>query len=492
MPSLTPVGTEVLVNDLQVGNQQTADQSGSVAILSSGDQVVVYSGRGPGDTSGVFARVLDGTATPKGATFRVNTTIAGEQAEPTVVAIDAGFVVAWSGRGSGDRQGVFARRFDAAGNGLGDEMLVNTTVVGNQSQPAIAAADDGRFVVAWCGNGPTDLEGVYLRVFAADGTALSPQVLVNSETRPMQTSPSIAISQDRQVLISWSSRGQDGSGWGIYTRRFSLDAQATSAESLVNTNTVSDQKYPAAAFGPNNDAVIAWSSRSSASDDFDIVAQRFAANRDPIGVETAINDTVSGSQIHPQVATTPSGASLIVWTSTLQDGSGLGVFARAFDSSQVPTSEEVPVNTTSVARQSRPAVDARSDGGFTIVWSGEGRGDHRGVFSQQFSQPQPNVAPDLLPIANNVVTAGQLLEFSVTATDANLPDDILTFFLDPDQPQITASLVKTTATTAIFRWTPPSDLAPGDYEFTALVTDAGIPALSDAEQFTITVAAASD
>jgi Ca2+-binding RTX toxin-like protein len=93
-----------------------------------------------------------------------------------------------------------------------------------------------------------------------------------------------------------------------------------------------------------------------------------------------------------------------------------------------------------------------------------------------------NVAPVLDPIGSKTVDEGDTLSFTATATDADLPANVLTF-----------SLVGAPAgasihpTTGVFTWTPTETQGPADYTFDVLVTDNGTPALSESETFTITV-----
>src|SRR5262245_9243448 len=74
----------------------------------------------------------------------------------------------------GDGDGVFARRFDANGQPLGDEFQVNTVAASDQYAPAVAVAPDGSFIIAYTsiGQESPDLpfsNGVFARRFAADG-----------------------------------------------------------------------------------------------------------------------------------------------------------------------------------------------------------------------------------------------------------------------------------------------------------------------------------
>jgi len=93
-----------------------------------------------------------------------------------------------------------------------------------------------------------------------------------------------------------------------------------------------------------------------------------------------------------------------------------------------------------------------------------------------------NTAPILNPISDKTVTAGNNLIFTATATDADAPPNQLTFSLDPGAPtgaNISAG--------GVFGWNPSVSQAPGVYTISVRVTDNGVPALSDAKSFMVTV-----
>jgi hypothetical protein len=90
-----------------------------------------------------------------------------------------------------------------------------------------------------------------------------------------------------------------------------------------------------------------------------------------------------------------------------------------------------------------------------------------------------NMAPVITAIGDKTVAIPNSILFLVTATDADVPANSLSFSLDPGAPagaSISAS--------GIFSWVPS---VPGLYPVTVRVTDNGSPPLSDAESFTITV-----
>jgi hypothetical protein len=93
-----------------------------------------------------------------------------------------------------------------------------------------------------------------------------------------------------------------------------------------------------------------------------------------------------------------------------------------------------------------------------------------------------NTAPVLAVIGNKSVVEGNLLTFTATATDGDLPSQTLTFTLDSGAPA-GASLT----TNGVFTWTPTPAQGPSNYVVTVRVTDNGSPALDDAETISINV-----
>jgi hypothetical protein len=95
-----------------------------------------------------------------------------------------------------------------------------------------------------------------------------------------------------------------------------------------------------------------------------------------------------------------------------------------------------------------------------------------------------NVPPDLGPIANQTATPGDELVVDLSASDADGPVGDLHVFLDPDETPAVGAVVDPAERE--FRWTPTAAQA-GTFRFIVLVTDRGMPALADAEVFTVTV-----
>ena len=127
-----------------------------------------------------------------GSEFRVNESTAGRQSNVAAQSVsrdgDVGSVAVWSAdQLDGDGQGVFGRRYDPNGVPLAGEFQVNAYTTGDQTEPAVALAPNGSFVVVW------------------------------------------------------SSQGQDGDGGGIFARRYNVASDPVGSDFQVNAYTTGEQ-----------------------------------------------------------------------------------------------------------------------------------------------------------------------------------------------------------------------------------------------------------
>ncbi len=94
-----------------------------------------------------------------------------------------------------------------------------------------------------------------------------------------------------------------------------------------------------------------------------------------------------------------------------------------------------------------------------------------------------NNAPILTAVPNQVVEEGRELTVTATATDADIPANVLAYTLAPGAP----SGVTIDSATGMVKWTPSLAQGPGPFPITVRVTDNGAPQLSDATTFNVTV-----
>ena len=321
-----------------------------------------------------------------GGAMAVNTYTTGSQYLPDVAASPSGgFVVVWESRGQdGSDGGVFAQRFGASGAPAGGEFRVNTYTTGWQGTPRVAAGANGRFVVVWAsagqdGSGP----GVFGRVFDG-GAAVTGEIPLGVHTTAGQTTPAVALDASGGFVVAWSSDGPDGGSYGIRARRFEASGAPAGGEIAVNAFTVGTQLNPSVAVAAAGGFVVGWDSLQDGSGP-GVFLRRFDAVGDPLTGDVLVNTYTTNAQDTPHVVPVPGGGFVVAWNSMHQDGSVRGVFARRFDAALAPLGGEIAVNTYTYDAQQFPRVAVDPTGGFTVVWEGWTQDQSLGgVFGQSF------------------------------------------------------------------------------------------------------------
>ena len=105
---------------------------------------------------------MTATVSKVGTEILVNTATADVQYQQITALSNGGFVVTWQdhslgvGGATGDSSdfAVKAQVFAADGTRVGSELLVNTATAGDQQLPQITALSNGGFVVTWDGHQP--------------------------------------------------------------------------------------------------------------------------------------------------------------------------------------------------------------------------------------------------------------------------------------------------------------------------------------------------
>jgi Ca2+-binding RTX toxin-like protein len=131
-----------------------------------------------------------------------------DQAAPQITLLPTGpLLITWQEQGA---QGwdIRAGIFDA-GTGLleGASFVVNSQVAGDQTEPTVAALDDGEFIIAWVGPDASGRDlwesAIKGQVFAADGTRIGEERLLNSHLAGSQSSPHLVALEDGGVAAVW-------------------------------------------------------------------------------------------------------------------------------------------------------------------------------------------------------------------------------------------------------------------------------------------------
>jgi hypothetical protein len=294
---LTPTNTFLTTNDVLVNTFTNNFQiNPAAAVLNNSNVVFVwasYNQAGTNTMQDVYAQIFSPVGQKVGSEFRVNQFTNFNQRTPAVAALaGGGFVVAWVSEQQ--RQTVvtnasyinasavvspsvdiYARLFKTNGTAVGNEFLVSTDS-NPCANPAVAAAADGSFMIAWTARdmaNPNNSLDIHARTFTSAGVGGS-AFYVNTYLYGDQYVPRIA-SLGLDYLVNWTSLGQDGSREGVYGQFVHSDGSLVGGEFRVSTTTVGQQMQPTVASDGVNQFLSVWTSFTGYPNTFDLFAQRF-------------------------------------------------------------------------------------------------------------------------------------------------------------------------------------------------------------------------
>lgn len=444
-----PAGDEFQVNTQTQGVQNRP----AMAMDANGNFVVVWSSVTIGNppTNGVFAQRYQSDATPNGGEFKVNEFGANSSGDLSV-AMDASgkFVIAWAmGQGhDGDGIGIFAKRYDAAGNelppplasqgnGTGNEFQVNNFVTGTQLRPNVAMDPSGNFVIVWedFEGQDGDGSGIFAKRYDASGNELPPPPGVPNNGNEFQVNtfyigdqyvPSVVIAPGGSFIITWFSRNQDGGFDGLFAKRYDAAGQELSPpwgtqgagmenEFQVNSHLANFQhvQHEAdVATDAQGNFVVTWAGDPGGQDGSSdgVFAKRYDAGGNEIappeavqgggvGNEFQVNTHTLNAQGLPSVGMDAEGNFVMAWVSHLQGPEipiPRSIYAKAYDAGGnelMPSFDqgdgegnEFRANTfTETLRHNKPRVAMAPSGNFVVAWENTDQdGDNAGVFARRF------------------------------------------------------------------------------------------------------------
>jgi hypothetical protein len=420
----TPAGGQFLVNTYTTERQILARP----AMEPDGDFVVVWQSYAQGQPFfGVFGQRFAASGAPRGGEFHINTytTTTASQSVPAVAVGSRGdFVVVWESANDGDGASIEGQRYDASGSAIGGEFSVNTFTPQRQGRPRVGRASDGRFVVCWMSYSVDgSANGVAARRFDASGNPIGAEFVVNTYTTGHQNYGDIAVEANGNFVAVWFDQAidRDGSGTAIFGQRFDASGNRLGSDFLVNSYTTGNQQFPSVSVSPAGGFAVAWTSSTGDGSSFGMFARRFDASGNAVGNDFVVNTYTTGIQagVFGQIAHDARGNFVVTWNGP-GDGSSFGSFAQRFSASGARRGAEFRVNTYTTGVQSNPSVASDSVGNFVVDWDDRGGqdGSSYGVFAQRFGGLGPAALTVDSP-GNRVLEPGETVDVRPTWRNFN-------------------------------------------------------------------------
>jgi hypothetical protein len=364
------LGSEFQVNTTTTGG----DLFPEVAADGEGNFVVVWrhSEPFPSPEDFVLGRRFDRAGSFLGSELQI---VGGRVSSPDVASDAQGrFVVVWQDR---EREIIAGQRFDPSGNAIGDEFQVNTSTFGSfrPQNPAVAADAQGNFVVVW--NYYSYYDRIAGRRYDAAGNSIGEDFVVNTSTTYWGLEPAVAMDGAGRFVVVWQYgfRGCYGDAFEVLGQRYDAAGSRIGGEFLVSTSTVNYYEgQPAVVADSEGDFVVVWGSGSAdlgyGQFFLDVLGQRYDAAGSPIGGEFVVS-AQSSYDGRPAVTAGTGGEFIVVWQSgqfNLPQPVELDVFAQRYDPAGKPIGDAFRVNTYTSQRQERATVAFNSGGDFVVIW----------------------------------------------------------------------------------------------------------------------------
>jgi hypothetical protein len=394
--------TIALDSDMSIATTTDGEQkNSSISALEDGGYVVVWQSNSSANSSyDIMLQRYDEQGNKVEGEQRVNSYNDDIQSEPSVTGLsDGGYVVTWqSYNQDGDSYGIYAQKYNVGGESVGEEISVASTYAGTQSTPDITELDNGGFVIAWQSeNSDGDSYGIAAQHFDASGNKVGNEHLLNAFNVGKQSNVDIESLGNGEYVAVWQSYGQDGNNYAVVSQRFNAQGQALGNETVVNDYTNGSQSNPSVSVLEDGSYVVTWQSYSQDGDGYGIYAQMFDSSGIKMGDEIAVNTTVEKTQSEPAITALAEGGFAISWQSYNQDESSYAIVAQTFDSAGEKVDDERVVNLYTDGAQTNPSMTTLSDGTYMLTWdSADQDGSRSGVFGQRFEPTGEQWVKDLL------------------------------------------------------------------------------------------------
>jgi serralysin len=356
---------------------------------------------------GIYGQRFDTAGVPVGGEFHINTSTTGLQHYASTVALaDGGFTTFWNDWGTQNVASTYSiqsQRFDSSGNAVGSQTALKPAGA-LQDYPRTTKLANGGFVLAWSEQNGANTD-FHAQRFDGTGAKVGSEILVGGGPSVASIGHGVAALADGGFAVTWSTQS-DGSGASVHMRTYDASGAPKGAAAQVNITTSGNQYYPSIATLTDGSFVVSWISDGQDGSGMGVYARRFSASGTPLSGEIPVNAWTNGNQNSSAIAALADGGFIVHYPSAGADGSGAATLARRFDSQGNPVGGEFVVSTTTSGDQTEGAIVARPDGGFVASWtSNDGSG--WGIYTRVYS---PSTQAPVFSTQNPVVGQGQSID----------------------------------------------------------------------------------
>lgn len=262
-------------------------------------------------------------------------------------------VVVWTDTFSSTDRDIRAQRFNSFGGKIGPEIVVSASGL-DESSPAVAMDDQGRFVVTWTQKLASGDTNVVARRFDSNGNGVGAVIQVGAGTFK-ESDPDVATDLAGNFVVSYT-RNTNNNNPDIFAKRFNSSGQLLNVVDVAITSRA--ETHSSVAMTPSGRFDVAWEEAFS-STDHDIHLNHYTATgvltgTSPISLSTA-ND------VSPSLSLDNFGNGVVAW-----ERAG-DIKARRFNSIGF-MNPEINIASTSATERAASVAIRRGGGGFVVAY----------------------------------------------------------------------------------------------------------------------------
>ena len=307
--------------------------------------------------AGAFGRRFAGTDAPLGGPFRLDSPRFTGPSGPAAANQRGDVLMTWGRQPAGGASAGFVRRTSP----VLPTLTLTFPTIGD-----VAIDRDGNFVVLWLVSTSGGSRVVGQR-YNFNGTARGPRFDV-SAAAGAQVRPKVAMNQNTGDFVAvWELRAADGTGMGVYGRRFGFRTGPRGSEFPIYVPAEAERPNSIQSFAPDVAAsidgrfTVVWKAWPAV----DILAQRYNSAGAPAGSRLVIADATGTSDGSPKIAMSPRADFVVSW----DDGGTSPLWFRLFHRDGSPAGPTVTRQPVGFPYLGNAQLAFGWDGTFVLGWT---------------------------------------------------------------------------------------------------------------------------
>ncbi len=375
------------------------DQTHPALAVGPSRSALVWQENTDGDGSGIKVRLLGAQFSGLTAATYANTAVAGDQENASCATLPNGdFFVAWQS-GVRGAQRIIGRILGSNGVFRTGEIEISSGI--GARAPKVVANRDSSVTVVWTQAGvDSDMDAVLGRTLNPAGLPQTPPTQLNMVESYNQRDAAAVALGDGSLFIAWISENPNGAQVAtVVGRKFEPALVATSGEIAL---TPGKNPCVAPALVKLADRImLAWGEFQidAPENGWDLMAKPITFTGAPLSSARRITAKQAGDQGDLSLAFNGE-IILAAFSSTLLDGSGLGIGIQQLSVDGTPADFDLVANTTKRQNQVRPALGVGPSGAALAVWVGFGSAESgTDLFAQRIGKSEATLPAPNAPIA---------------------------------------------------------------------------------------------